>query len=79
MKHPLQQALDDYLALRRSLGFKLHDEGLQLPRFLVFLQKNKGRLHHRTSGPRLDNAISRAGANTAAENGAWICPVHYCF
>jgi hypothetical protein len=52
MKHPLQQALDDYLALRRSLGFKLHDEGLQLPRFLVFLQKNKGRLHHRTSGPR---------------------------
>ena len=41
MKHPLQQALDDYLALRRSLGFKLHKEGRQLPQFLVFLQKNR--------------------------------------
>jgi integrase/recombinase XerD len=41
MKHPLQPALDDYLALRRSLGFKLHKEGRQLPQFLVFLQKNR--------------------------------------
>ena len=41
MKQPMRQALDDYLALRRSLGFKLHDEGLQLPQFLAFLQKNK--------------------------------------
>jgi len=35
----LQTALDEYLSLRRSLGFKLRDEGTVLPQFLSFLQK----------------------------------------
>ncbi|MCM2446244.1 tyrosine-type recombinase/integrase [Rahnella sp. CG8] len=35
----LREALDEYLQLRRSLGFKLHDEGLQLPRFITFLEE----------------------------------------
>lgn len=36
----LQNALDEYLQLRRSLGFKLHDAGLQLPRFVTFLEEH---------------------------------------
>lgn len=33
----LRDALHHYLQLRRGLGFKLHDAGLQLPRFVDFL------------------------------------------
>lgn len=35
----LREALRDYLELRRGLGFKLHDAGLQLPRFVSFLEQ----------------------------------------
>ena len=35
----LREALVEYLQLRRSLGFKLHDAGLQLPRFVAFLEE----------------------------------------
>lgn len=34
----LRQCLDDYLALRRSLGYKLRKEGVRLPKFLSFLE-----------------------------------------
>jgi integrase/recombinase XerD len=33
---PLPAALDDYLALRRSLGYKLCDEGRLLRQFVAF-------------------------------------------
>ena len=35
----LQAALDEYLNIRRALGFKLRDEGTALPHFLLFLDK----------------------------------------
>ena len=35
----LRDALHRYLQLRRGLGFKLHDAGLQLPRFVSFLDE----------------------------------------
>jgi len=35
----LQAALDEYLNIRRALGFKLKDEGTVLPQFLLFLEK----------------------------------------
>ena len=35
----LQKALDEYLDIRRALGFKLRDEGTALPQFLLFLKK----------------------------------------
>lgn len=35
----LRVALRDYLELRRSLGFKLEDAGLMLPRFVDFLEQ----------------------------------------
>jgi hypothetical protein len=34
----LREALQEYLELRRSLGFKMHDAGLLLPRFVSFLE-----------------------------------------
>jgi integrase len=36
----LYAALDEYLSVRRKLGFKLRDEGSALPQFLRFLEKN---------------------------------------
>lgn len=36
----LGEAVFDYLQLRRSLGFKLKDAGLQLPRFVAFLESH---------------------------------------
>jgi integrase len=35
----LQKALNEYLNMRRTLGFKLRDEGIALPQFLLFLEK----------------------------------------
>ena len=34
---PLTQAIHDYLALRRSLGFKLRDAGMTLAKFATFI------------------------------------------
>ena len=35
----LAQALDDYLALRHALGFKLHDTARELPKFVRFVER----------------------------------------
>ena len=35
---PLRQAIQDYLALRRSLGFKLREAGICLAKFAAFLE-----------------------------------------
>jgi len=37
----LRTALGDYLALRRHLGFKLHDAGAALPDFVTFLERHR--------------------------------------
>ncbi len=42
--NPLAQALEDYLALRRSLGFKLRDAGKYLLKFVTFLE-DRGAAH----------------------------------
>ena len=34
---PLAQAVDDYLAMRRALGYKLTEHGRVLPQFIAFL------------------------------------------
>ena len=36
--NPLAHAIQDYLALRRSLGFKLRDAGIYLSKFAAFLE-----------------------------------------
>lgn len=37
---PLRSELNNYLAVRRALGFKLHSEGLQLQRFVDFAERD---------------------------------------
>lgn len=39
----LREALQNYLALRRGLGFKMHDAGLLLPRFVTFMEERQVR------------------------------------
>jgi integrase len=39
----LGEALQDYLQLRRGLGYKLHDAGLLLPRFVRFMDERKAK------------------------------------
>ena len=37
----LREALQDYLAIRRSLGFKLHNAGVGLQEFVSFLEQQR--------------------------------------
>lgn len=37
----LRKSLEDYLALRRGLGAKLHAEGVRLPKFVSFVEERK--------------------------------------
>jgi hypothetical protein len=37
----LREALQEYLALRRSLGFKMHDASRVLPRFVAFMEERE--------------------------------------
>lgn len=54
----LREALPEYLRLRRSLGFKLEDAGLQLPRFVDFVEEH-GSTH-------ITNALALAWAQQSA-------------
>ena len=53
----LPQAVDDYLALRRSLGFKLREYGQCLHEFVSFLKKNGA--SHITNKLALEYATQR--------------------
>ena len=55
---PLAQAVEDYLALRRSLGYKLREYGVCLHAFALFLAQ-RGALHI-TSALAVEYASSRA-------------------
>ena len=37
----LREALQDYLALRRGMGFKMDDPGVVLPRFVAFMEEHQ--------------------------------------
>jgi integrase/recombinase XerD len=61
----LSRALDDYLATRRALGFKLRRDGLLLPDFVAFLTKNGYR--HVTAAA----AVTWASQPTDADPAWW--------
>lgn len=54
----LREALPEYLRLRRSLGFKLEDAGLQLPRFVSFVEDH--------GSARITTALALAWAQQSA-------------
>src|SRR5260221_12121144 len=55
----LRNTLDDYLQMRRSLGFKLAKEGVRLTTLLGFMQEPKARLI--TTTLALDWALQSTG------------------
>ena len=61
----LREALRDYLELRRSLGYKLEDAGLQLPRFIDFLDE-RGASHITTT-----LALAWAQQSTSVQPAEW--------
>ena len=58
----LREALQDYLALRRGLGYKMHDAGRLLPRFVSFLEERHAPAHH--GADWLCSGCSRRGRST---------------
>ncbi len=61
----LRQAVDDYLALRQAMGFKLHEESRLLPRYIDFLE-NQGEVFITT-----DLAVRWATQCRAAQPAQW--------
>jgi len=39
----LRQSMEEYLAMRRRLGFKLHEAGLRLKDFVSFMEERRAR------------------------------------
>ena len=45
----LREALQEYLVLRRSLGYQMYDAGRMLPRFISFLEERQAKPSRRGS------------------------------
>jgi integrase/recombinase XerD len=66
----LREALQEYLALRRGLGFKLYDAGLVLPKFVAFMQE------HQASNITISLAlewVQQARTVRPAGKATWLC------
>jgi integrase len=68
---PLAQAIQDYLALRRSLGFKLRDAGICLSKFAAFLE-SRGAAHI-----SVELALEWAQQSQAAQPSTWAQRLSY--
>ena len=67
----LREALHEYLELRRSLGFKMHDAGLQLPRFVSFMDERQA--VHITTHLALEWARNKRHQSSPRSGpGAWV-------
>ena len=69
--NPLGQAIQDYLALRRSLGFKLRDAGICLAKFDAFMQA-RGAVHITTQ-----LALEWAQQSRSAQPSTWAQRLGY--
>jgi len=63
----LRKAVHEYLALRRSLGFKLHKAGKALPAFVTFMEQ------HRASFITSRLALMWAQQPTSVQPPEWAC------
>jgi hypothetical protein len=64
---PLRNAVEDYIALHRSLGFKLRDMASGLTEFAAFLERPTSRRHWPWSG-----RCSRLIISQAIGPGDWV-------
>lgn len=60
----LRQSLQDYLALRRGLGFKLHAAGQRLQDFVSFLEAQQAEF--------ITTACTGLGATTPIRGPRWV-------
>jgi integrase/recombinase XerD len=60
---PLRQTLEDYLALRRNLGFKLRSDGAYLENFVLFVEER--RTTHITTRLALEWAMKTPGSQAS--------------
>jgi integrase/recombinase XerD len=68
---PLREAIQDYLSLRRSLGFKLHDAGAALAHFASFMEQH-GAIHVTTQ-----LALAWAQESHSAQPANWAQRLSY--
>ncbi len=69
--NPLRESIQDYLALRRSLGFKLRDAGICLAKFAAFLE-TRGATHITTQ-----LALEWAQQSPSADPSTWAQRLSY--
>jgi integrase len=69
--NPLRESIQDYLALRRSLGFKLRETGIGLAKFATFLEA-RGAPHITTQ-----LALEWAQQSRSAQPAAWAQRLGY--
>ena len=69
--NPLRESIQEYLALRRSLGFKLRDAGICLAKFAAFLE-SRGATHITTQ-----LALEWAQQNSSADPSTWAQRLSY--
>ena len=70
----LDQAVDDYLALRRGLGFKLEMHGRVLPQFAEFLEQRAGDGDHAPRWRSSSRPSRRAAASCGGISGSRSWP-----
>ena len=61
----LREAVQEYLILRRSLGFKLHDAGTALLKFVTFMEQ------HRASSITTQLALTWAQQSSTVQPAEW--------
>jgi integrase/recombinase XerD len=69
--NPLRQAVQDYLDLRHSLGFKLREESTALPNFVAFMEQ------HRASYVTQALALAWARQPTNVQPDRWAQRMRY--
>jgi hypothetical protein len=69
--NPLRESIQDYLALRRSLGFKLRETGICLAKFAAFLEA-RGATHITTQ-----LALEWAQQSPSAQPATWAQRLGY--
>jgi integrase/recombinase XerD len=67
----LRKAVDEYLTMRRNLGFQLHDAGVGLLRFVTFMEK------HRASYITQQLALKRAQQPSTVQPAEWARRLSY--
>ena len=71
--NPFADAIQDYLALRRSLGFKLRDAGIYLSKFAAFLEA-RGATHITTPARPGMGTAEPIGSAFDLGTASWLCP-----